>query len=120
MGFFQEAQKDIKSIVVSTTVKSKNKILIRLTNERFNHIIKSHPEILKSDYLTILKTIEKPDIIFAGYKKELSVAKRQKTKKRWFVVIYKEEAKDGFVITAYVTTDTRWLLKKKIIWSKKY
>ena len=105
---------------MSTTAKSKNKISIRLTDERFNHIIRSHPEVSKSDYLTILKTIGEPDIIFAGFRKELSAVKRQKSKNRWFVVIYKEEIKDGFVITAYVTTDTKWLLKKKIIWSKKY
>ncbi len=99
-------------------VKSRNSGTIHLSSERLEHITKSHPEILKSGYLTILKTVEKPDMILTGERGELSAVIRQKVKDRWFVVIYKEEGRNGFVITAYVTTDTKWLLKRKIIWSK--
>lgn len=37
----------------------------------------------------------------------------------WIVVVYKEMSKtDGFVITAYMTTDSRWLFQREIVWSK--
>lgn len=38
---------------------------------------------------------------------------------KWFVVVYKEVNKtDGFIVTAYFTSDIKWLLKKEIIWEK--
>lgn len=37
----------------------------------------------------------------------------------WFVVVYKEVNKDdGFIITSYLTTDMKWLLKREMIWNK--
>ncbi|MDP1722134.1 MAG: hypothetical protein Q8L37_02900 [Candidatus Gottesmanbacteria bacterium] len=45
--------------------------------------------------------------------------RKQPRRKNWIVIVYKErDATDGFVLTAYVTTDFRWLLKRKILWSK--
>ena len=44
-------------------ILSKNNHYIRLTDERFNHIKKNHPELSgKED--NIIETIENPDIIF--------------------------------------------------------
>jgi len=88
------------------------KAKIRLTKERFKHITSSHPEITSmSEIVNVLKN---PDLIIQGWKDELLVVKRDIRKRRWIVVVYKQD----FVITAYITTDTKWLFKRKTIWKK--
>ena len=46
-------------------IKSNNDIYIRLTNERWNHILDEHTELegLKDE---ILRTVSKPEFIFEG------------------------------------------------------
>lgn len=95
---------------------SKNGLLIRLSEERWKHIVLMHPA-LTNKQAKVLKTVRDPEYILEGGKKEL-LAVSKLSKKRYIVVIYKEEIADGFVITAYETTDTLWLFKKEIIWSK--
>lgn len=49
---------------------SKNKIPIRLTHERWIHIVESHVEL--AGYLEeVLETIENPDVIIEGKDDEL-------------------------------------------------
>jgi hypothetical protein len=73
---------------------------IRLTYERWYHIIENHDE-LASYFHEVLDTIEKPDAVARGNAGSLK-AFRNMGRKRWMVVIYKELTKqDGFVITAY-------------------
>lgn len=101
------------------TARSKNGIQIRLTDERWLHITYSHKEISPTVFSPILTVIKRPDMIFQGDTGELLAAKKRTRKKDWIVVAYKEtDTTDGFVLTAYVTTDFRWLLKRKIVWSK--
>lgn len=98
---------------------SKNNIPIRLTDERWLHIITAHPEIILSESAFALKIIKNPYVIFAGDRGELLAAKKKTGKSIWFVVVYKEiDRSDGFILTAYITTDSKWLFKRKIIWNK--
>lgn len=98
---------------------SKNKVNIRLTKERWFHIIIAHPEFDNIDFLTALEAIEDPETILKGDKNELLAVKRKPGKNIWFVVVYKEiNKKDGFILTAYLTTDDKWLFKRKIVWNK--
>jgi len=46
-------------------VKSKNNILIRLTTERWNHIITRHPE-MDSQKEHVLEALTDPDLIQRG------------------------------------------------------
>jgi len=97
---------------------SRSKTKIRLTDERLNHILISHPEI--SEYVfEIGKTINKPDYLFEGNKGECFAILNKKP--FYFVVIYKEDRvkKDGFIITSFITKRISYLLKKKLIWKKK-
>lgn len=100
---------------LATTI-SKNGVLIRLTEERWKHIILMHPDLTnRQNY--VLKTIKNPDYIFQGKLRELlAVSKLSKT--AYLVVVYKETEIDGFVITAFETTEKLWLFKKELIWSK--
>jgi hypothetical protein len=88
-------------------VRSKNNIQIRLTTERWRHIIRRHPE-MENQKKNVLETISNPDLIQNGDFGELIALKfYQKTPltAKYLVTIYKEIANaDGFVITAYYAT----------------
>lgn len=96
---------------------SVNKIPIRLTVERWQHISTGHPEI--SDfYYEILETIENPAIIYKGSFEELiAISNELSNSGKFIIVIYKEESNlDGFIITAYITNKIQRFVKKKIVW----
>lgn len=80
---------------------SVNGVPIRLTYERWYHIVENHDE-LASYFHDVLDTIERPDLVARGNKGSLKASKNM-GKRKWLVVIYKELSKrDGFVITAYL------------------
>lgn len=104
--------------MVLSTVTSKNGIKIRLTDERWYHITKTHPEINPEDFSIVTNTVENPEIILEGDVGELLAVKKHGNR-TWIVVPYKEvDDKDGFILTAYQTTDNLWLFKRKILWNK--
>ena len=81
-------------------VNSVNGIPIRLTYERWYHIIENHDD-MASYFHEVLETIERPDFVVSGNKGTLKAAKNY-GRGKWMVVIYKEISRsDGFVITAY-------------------
>lgn len=88
-------------------IKSKNNISLRLTKERWNHIITRHPE-LNGQKEQVLETITDLDLIQQGDFGELiAVRFYEKTSltSKHLVVIYKEVVDtDGFIITAYYVT----------------
>ena len=94
-------------------------VKIRLTQERWHHIITSHLEIDPKEYKIVLDVVENPDVILRGDSGEPLAAKKQSRKRVWNVVIYKEINKeDAFIVTGYLTSDNNWLFKREIIWSK--
>lgn len=95
---------------------SKNGIIIRLTEERWKHIVLMHPA-LANKQVQVLKTVQNPDCILQGKAGEL-LAVSGPLRKQYLVVVYKEFESDGFIITAFETTDVIWLFKKKNIWNR--
>jgi len=98
------------------SVISVNNVAIRLTEERWLHIIDSHDDLAgrKED---VLKTIAEPDFIVRGIRKELLAVR--KVNNSWIVSVYKEIIKsDGFIITAFTTSRIAYLLKKETLWKK--
>ena len=98
------------------SVVSKNSVTIRLTDERWLHIVENHDDMAgrRDD---VLDTIANPDIIVKGKIGELIAAR--KSGKSWLVVVYKEiDQNDGFIITAFDTTRITYLLKKETVWKK--
>ena len=65
----------------------------------------------------VLLTIAAPDFVVEGVKDELMATRFIRMDKA-LVAVYKEENKDGFVLTAYFTTKTDKLLNRKIQWKK--
>lgn len=105
-------------MVIGVT-KSIAGVQIRLTQERWEHITTSHLEIGAKDYKVVLHIVKSPDAVLKGDTGELLAVKKQPRKSIWNVVAYKEiSKKDGFILTAYLTTDARWLFKREIIWNK--
>ncbi len=100
---------------MSNFILSKNKIPIRLTDERWLHITEEHCE-LAGFRLEVLETISNPSRIFAGRHGEL-MAVREIEKNKFLVVVYREIEKDGFIITAFVTRRTKSLWRRTLVWS---
>ena len=97
---------------------SVNNIPIRLTDERWTHIVENHDDIA-GYYFDVLETIANPMWIFEGDEDELWAVKLVSVKKA-ILVIYKEfkEQNNGFIITAFFTTKIRKLQKRKMIWQQ--
>lgn len=96
---------------------SKNGVPIRLTEERWFHIIETHDE-MAGRYDEVLSAIEEPDCIIQGYRDAL-VALKAKRKKKFVAIIYKEiSKKDGFVITAFLSSKIQ-IEREVVLWEKK-
>lgn len=101
------------------TTTSISGVKVRLTQERWSHITTSHLEFNPNDYKEVLDVVRNPDFILKGDTGELLATKKQPRKEVWIVVAYKEVSQeDGFILTAYLTTDNNWLFKRKIVWNK--
>ena len=98
-------------------IYSKNGVAIRLTVERWNHIVRRHPEMI-SQKERVLQTIAEPDFIQLGDFGELIAGKfydKTPLTSKYLIVVYKEISKeDGFLITAYFTSKPSE--RRKIIW----
>jgi len=94
---------------------SVNKVPIRLTEERWFHIVENHND-LAGFYDEVLFTIENPDFILSSYGDAI-IGVRQVKEKHYLNVIYKEiSVQDGFIITAYRSSRIN---EEAIIWQKK-
>lgn len=75
---------------------------IRLTTERWLHIVENHDE-MAGYYDDVLNTIENPEWVLPGHKGSL-IAVRNYGRKQYLMVIYRQISKeDGFVITSFFT-----------------
>ena len=89
---------------------------IRLTAERWRHIETRHPE-LRGLMGEVLKAVEDPRLVIRGSYGELIAVRKLSAHGKWYVVVvYRESGKDGFIITAYVTSDVRDLERRDRIW----
>lgn len=92
-----------------------NNVPIRLTDERWVHIIENHDDLAGSMQY-VLAAIEDPDYIIEGYSNALIALRKQERK--FLAVVYKEiNESDGFVITAFFSSKIN-LDKEKILWQK--
>ena len=100
-----------------TTALSKNGVPIRLPDERWIHLTEGHSEMV-GYYSEVLETLEDPDAIYEGNSGELLAAKKIHDD-RYLVVVYKEiSEKDGFVITAFLSSRRRQLERRKKVWQR--
>jgi len=82
---------------------SVNGVPIRLTAERWMHVIEARDE-LAGRLPDVLGAVEAPDWITKGYRDAL-VAWKGFGRRRYLAVVYKEIGKrDGFIVTAFVAS----------------
>jgi hypothetical protein len=83
-------------------VRSVNGVSIRLSGERWRHIVENHND-LAGYYHEVLRTVEKPDLVISGYGGAL-IALKGVARRRYLAVVYKElSPTDGFILSAYFT-----------------
>lgn len=91
-----------------------NGVPIRLTDERWEHIVYRRPE-MASFLEPVLEAVENPEYILRGYKGTL-IAVTHLGGNSYLNVVYRELGKiDGFIITARIAAH---LDKSKIIWRR--
>lgn len=101
-------------------IASKNNVPIRLTYKQWAHIVETH------DYMSgcldiVIETLSDPDCIVRGWTDELIALKHYaKTviSEKNAVVVYKEMERDGFVITAFMTSRPEQIRRRGILWQR--
>lgn len=104
---------------MSSVVASVNNIPVHLTDERWIHIVENHNEVA-GYYDKVLEAVANPKWIVQGYHDELwAILKINENKV--LLVVYKEikSENDGFIITAFFTSQIKKLKRRKIIWTQK-
>jgi len=92
---------------------------VRLTDERWEHILDRHPhDFSYSDWQMILDVVENPDYVLRGHRSARAAA--VPAGNEYLFVMYRElklkdKSKDGFIITAYYDD---YLDKSIIIWRR--
>jgi hypothetical protein len=100
-------------------VRSQGGVPIRLTEERWTHVVDNHPEVA-SMRPQVLETVAEPDLIQQGDSGELLAVRRFEETPlttKFLVVPYREvSAEDGFVLTAYLTS--RPSSSRSVVWKR--
>jgi hypothetical protein len=93
---------------------SRNGVVIRLTDERWQHIIEEHAELagLRED---VLRTISAPERVYDGAAGELLALAMIEVGKA-LVVVYRESGDVGFVITAFLTRGLKSFDRRVQVW----
>ena len=100
-------------------VSSVNNIPVRLTSERWNHIVENHND-MAGYYYEILETVANPSFVVEGDAIGEMWAVKLISARKAFLVVYKEMQgrNDGFIITAFITTKIKKLLKRSTLWKQ--
>ena len=87
-------------------VYSKNSIPVRITEERWEHVVRRHPE-METQREKVEETISNPDLILRGDFGEFLAVRFYSTTpltKKYMIVAYREISnQEGFILTAYFT-----------------
>jgi len=100
-------------------VHSHNGAPVRLTEERWQHIVRRHPE-MDNQRERVLETLAEPDMIQQGDFGELLAVRfypETPLTRKFLVVAYREVSpEDGFILTAYLTS--RPSARRAMIWKQ--
>ena len=92
-----------------------NGVPIRLTAERWEHIVSNKPYMYAFDE-ALARAIEEPTVVLRGYAGAL-IAVLGLAREKYLHVVYKETSReDGFVITGYVSTSYN---RGAVIWPRR-
>lgn len=101
--------------MILAIVDSINGVPVRLTEERWDHILTNHLELSDSDMDLILDAVQHPEYILSGYRGS-QIAIVVLGRSRYLHVVYREVNRDdGFIITAGIRPK---MLKGNILWRR--
>jgi len=103
---------------VVEVVRSRGGVPVRLTAERWSHIVEEHSELagLRAD---VLETVAEAEAVHEGAAGEL-LASRIRESGHALVVVYRETSPhDGFIITAFLTRRPERLDRRPKRWPRK-
>jgi hypothetical protein len=102
---------------VNGVVHSVNGVRIRLSSERWAHIVEHHDDLF-AHYHAVLETVRSPDAAYEGDGGEL-LAVSSRFMPYWLVVAYREiSSSDGFVITAFFTRRIGRVEGRRLVWQR--
>lgn len=94
---------------------SVNGVPIRLTRERWQHIVRGH-EDLRHYRDDVLSVVEEPDVVYQGRHGSL-IAVRSYGRRGFLAVFYREVSKrDGFIVTARFLKEHP---RRRVVWQKR-
>lgn len=100
-------------------VRSRNGVAIRLTEERWGHIARRHPEMAEQRE-RMLETVGEPDTILEGDEGVLMAVRlypQTPLTRKLLVVPYREiSPDDGFIVTAYFTSKPS--PNRRVVWTR--
>ena len=99
---------------------SKNGTPIRITDERWTHVVESH-DYMAGHHELVVETVEDPDAIVTGRKGEFIALRHYHAtsiSEKHVVVVYREIENEGFLITAFMTSAPETILRKGVIWQR--
>ncbi len=105
---------------ILATVNSKRGIPVRLTHERWSHIVESH-DYMAGHLDLVVETLGNPDYVVKGVSGELLALKQYHHTAigpKHVVVAYREYERDGFVVTAFMTSKADKLIQRGPQWRK--
>jgi hypothetical protein len=105
------------SWTVVSTVHDGEGWLIRLTGERWTHIVRRHPE-MRAERARVLETVRQPHYILDGDRGTLMAVRlydQTPLTRKHLVVVYRRVGfADGFIVTAYFTSSpAHW---RRVVW----
>ena len=95
-------------------VRSRGGTPVRLTDERWAHIVEGHNE-LAGMRLDVLEAVAEAERVLQGRAGECLALKEHEPGK-WLVAVYREFERDGFIITAFLTRRIGSLDRRRQIW----
>jgi hypothetical protein len=99
---------------------SRNGITIRISDERWTHVVEAH-DYMAGHLELVIDTLEEPDAIVAGDRGELIALRHYETtvlSAKSVVAVYREFGDDGFLITAFMTSHPETMVRKGLLWQK--
>jgi hypothetical protein len=103
---------------VTSTATSRSGVPIRLTDERWSHILEEHGE-LAGMRASVLETVSNAERVLAGGHGALLAIRTVEAGKSLVVVYRERDTADGFVITAFVTRRLAAFDRRKQLWPSK-
>jgi len=104
----------------SASCTSKDGKRIGLNKNRWFHIVESHNYMVGLQQL-VLETVTNPDYIVRGRGKEKLAVKFFRATPigaKYVVAVYVEDDHDGFIVTAFMTSELEKVLKRGVLWRR--